>query len=111
MTANSMRRLCMSLRTLAGAVVLGIAACAVSAVAQEAPLLKVLDQFSAADVPALGPGEAGPTTRSWAEPSSSPVDLPGKGLAQHPMLYAGEGYNTIFLVNHGKVVWTYSSGR
>jgi hypothetical protein len=27
------------------------------------------------------------------------------------MLYAGEGYNTIFLVNHGKVVWTYSAGR
>ena len=22
------------------------------------------------------------------------------------MLYAGEGYNTIFLVNHGKVAWT-----
>jgi hypothetical protein len=27
------------------------------------------------------------------------------------MLYAGEGYNTIFLVNHGKVVWTWSAGR
>jgi len=27
------------------------------------------------------------------------------------MLYAGEGYNTIFLVNHGKVVWTWSTGR
>ena len=27
------------------------------------------------------------------------------------MLYAGEGYNTIFLVNHGKVIWTYSTGR
>ena len=27
------------------------------------------------------------------------------------MIYAGEGYNTIFLVNHGKVVWTYSTGR
>jgi hypothetical protein len=27
------------------------------------------------------------------------------------MLYAGEGYNTIFLVNHGKVGWTWSAGR
>jgi hypothetical protein len=27
------------------------------------------------------------------------------------MLYAGEGYNTIFVVNHGKVVWTWSTGR
>jgi outer membrane protein assembly factor BamB len=27
------------------------------------------------------------------------------------MLYAGEGYNTLFLVDGGKVVWTYSSGR
>jgi len=28
------------------------------------------------------------------------------------MLYAGEGYNLVFLVNHGKVVWTYApAGR
>ena len=27
------------------------------------------------------------------------------------MLYAGEGYNTLFVVNGGKVVWTYSAGR
>jgi hypothetical protein len=26
------------------------------------------------------------------------------------MLYAGEGYNTLFLVNGGKVIWTYSTG-
>jgi hypothetical protein len=26
------------------------------------------------------------------------------------MLYTGEGYNTVVLVNHGKVVWTYSAG-
>jgi len=81
-----------------------------AALAQEAPLLKVLDQFTAADVPTSGLAEAAPTTRSWPDPTSPP-DVPGKGLAQHPMLYAGEGYNTLFLVNDGKVVWTYSSGR
>jgi outer membrane protein assembly factor BamB len=27
------------------------------------------------------------------------------------MLYAGEGYNTLFVVKDGKVIWTYSSGR
>ncbi len=27
------------------------------------------------------------------------------------MLYAGEGYNTLLLVNRGKVIWTYSAGR
>jgi hypothetical protein len=43
-------------------------------------------------------------------PSTLPAP-PGNGLAQHPMLYAGEGYNTLFLVNNGKVIWTYSSGR
>jgi hypothetical protein len=34
--------------------------------------------------------------------------LPGRGLAQHPMLYSGEGHNTIFLINRGKVIRTYS---
>jgi outer membrane protein assembly factor BamB len=34
---------------------------------------------------------------------------PGHGLAEHPMLYAGEGFNTIFLVNEGKVIWSYAS--
>ena len=74
------------------------------------PLRAVLEQFAAPGIPALGPSEAGPTPRNWPEPSSIP-ERPGRGLAQHPMLYAGEGYNTIFLVNHGKVVWTYSTGR
>jgi outer membrane protein assembly factor BamB len=39
--------------------------------------------------------------------------LPGHGLAQHPFLYCGEydyvdSYQTIYLVRHGKVEWTYS---
>src|SRR5258706_8028250 len=80
----------------------------------DASLLKVLDQFTAADVPERGPAEIDPGPRSWWDPTTVPSTQPapiGKGLAQHPMLFAGEGYNTLFLVNNGKVVWTYSSGR
>lgn len=75
-----------------------------------APLLKLLDRFTAPDVPAMGPSETAVPPRSWPDPAALP-ERPGHGLAQHPMLYAGEGYNTMFLVNHGKVVWTYSTGK
>jgi len=27
------------------------------------------------------------------------------------MLYVGEGYNKMFLVNQGKIIWTYSTGK
>ena len=37
--------------------------------------------------------------------------LPGNGLAEHDMLYIGEGLNRIFLVKGGKVVWKYDTGR
>ncbi|MDP9175274.1 MAG: arylsulfotransferase family protein [Planctomycetota bacterium] len=58
----------------------------------------------AASRPALPP----PATRP-----ESPEVLPGKGLAQHPFLYAGEWdtrkkFQTMFLVRDGKVVWSYS---
>jgi hypothetical protein len=78
--------------------------------AAASPVMAVLAQFTAADVPQLGPAEPGPTPRTWPEPTSAPA-WPGKGIAQHPMLYAGEGYNTLFLVDQGKVIWTYSTGR
>ena len=74
-----------------------------------APLLSLLDQFTAPEVPAVGPHEV-PQERTWPAPTNTP-ERPGKGLAQHPMLYAGEGYNTLFLVNEGKVIWSYSTGR
>jgi hypothetical protein len=70
------------------------------------PLYGVFAQFTAPDVPARGPAEAEPIPRSWPEPEKAP-ERPGRGLGQHPMLYAGEGYNTLFLVVDGKVVWTY----
>ncbi len=90
-------------------------ACAAPAAVQDAPLLNVLSQFTAADVPDRGPAEPGLIPRTWWDPTTNPStinsNLPGNGISQHPMLYAGEGYNTLFLVNNGKVIWTYSSGR
>lgn len=77
--------------------------------AEASPVTAVLAQFTAADVPEHGPAEVA-SPRSWPAPTEVPADLPGQGLAEHPMLYAGEGLNTLFLVNGGKVVWTYSTG-
>jgi hypothetical protein len=56
----------------------------------------------------MGPGESETPPLKPARPA--PAGLPGNGLAQHPMLYIGEGYNKILLINGGKVIWTYSTG-
>jgi hypothetical protein len=38
----------------------------------------------------------------------SPAQLPGKGLAQHAFLYAGESHDRkIFIVREGKIAWSY----
>ena len=70
--------------------------------------MALMSRFTAADVPALGPAETEVAPRVWDQPI--PAGLPGNGIAQHPMLYIGEGYNKILLVNDGKIVWTYSTG-
>ena len=72
------------------------------------PLLKQLHRFTAPGVPLLGPEETEVAPRKWDQPV--PPGLPGKGMAEHPMLYIGEGYNKILLVNKGKIAWTYSTG-
>ncbi|WP_158788320.1 hypothetical protein [Granulicella sp. L46] len=72
------------------------------------PLIKVLPRFESPSVPGMSPEEVEPPNFHPGTPQTD--DLPGKGMAQHPMLYIGEGYNKMFLVNHGKVVWTYSTG-
>jgi hypothetical protein len=72
----------------------------------------MLGRFTAADVPAKGPSEVPVDPPNWKVSASlSQAGLPGKGAAQHPMLYIGEGCNTIFLVNDGKAIWTYSTGK
>ena len=74
----------------------------------KAPLMKLLPRFEAPSVPAMSPEEVeAPNFRPGAP---QPEGLPGKGLAQHPMLYIGEGYNKMFLVDKGRIVWTYSTG-
>ena len=46
--------------------------------------------------------------------ATAPAVLPGKGIAQHPFLYAGEWdtrkpqAQSIFIVGDGKVVWQYT---
>jgi hypothetical protein len=76
--------------------------------AMATPLMALMDRFTAPDVPALGPAEAECPPR---KPSTRPApdDLPGSGLAQHPMLYIGEGYNKMYLLSGGKTIWTYQT--
>lgn len=69
----------------------------------------MLQRFTAASVPAFGPAETVAPIGKWTN-GVTPDHLPGKGLAQHPMLYVGENYNKMFLINEGKVIWTYSTG-
>jgi len=73
-----------------------------------APLVGLLSRFTAADVPAMGPAEIEVPPRTWNQPV--PSGLPGRGIAQHSMLYIGEGYNRMLLAHNGRIIWTYSTG-
>jgi len=72
------------------------------------PQMAILWRFTARDVPAMGPEETYTPSLKWDKPV--PPGLPGKGMAQYPMLYVGENYDKILLVNDGKIIWTYSTG-
>jgi outer membrane protein assembly factor BamB len=74
------------------------------------PCMSQLERFTAPDVPAMGPAETESPAGKWTN-APAPVGLPGKGLSQHPMLYVGENYTKMFLVNDGKVIWTYQTGN
>ncbi len=77
--------------------------------AAQTPCMGALGRFTAPDVPVMGPAEE---AAPFGNPNAViPPGLPGQGLAQHPMLYVGENCNTMFLINKGKVVWTYGTGR
>ncbi|MGY4385745.1 hypothetical protein ACVWYN_002791 [Pedobacter sp. UYP24] len=73
------------------------------------PCMDVLHLFTAANVPAMAPEEEFAPLINSTEPT--PANLPGKGLAQHPMLYVGENCNRMSLVKNGKVIWTYNTGK
>jgi hypothetical protein len=54
------------------------------------------------------------STQSTATPPTGPyVQLPGKGMAQHPFLYCGEWQHrstlqqAMYIVREGKIVWSY----
>jgi hypothetical protein len=81
----------------------------ISKASAAAPCMDVLHLFTAADVPAFAPSEIA-ASEKWRN-GVARSGLPGKGLAQHPMLYVGENCNTMFLVNQGKVIWTFSTGK
>jgi len=70
--------------------------------------MKLLAQFTAPDVPQMAPTES-EAPRNWKE-NPLPKGLPGKGMAQHPMLLFGEGYNKLMIVNKGKIIWSYQTG-
>lgn len=74
------------------------------------PCIAVLKRFTAPGVPSMGPGETEASLGRWTN-GITLANLPGRGLAEHPMLYAGEGYNKMFLIKDGKVIWTYSTGK
>jgi hypothetical protein len=73
------------------------------------PCMARLGRFTAADVPPMGPAEMASPAGKWTN-GVTPTGLPGNGLAQHSMLYVGENYTKMFLVNDGKVIWTYQTG-
>jgi hypothetical protein len=106
MSVPSDRRGSIAALTLAG--VLASSAMTGVVAAQDKPLMKQLPRFMSADVPAMAPGETATPPTTW--PPKQGVGLPGKGMGQHPMLYIGEGLNKIFVVDRGKIVWTYSTG-
>jgi len=74
------------------------------------PCMAQLGRFTAPDVPAMGSAETESPAGKWTN-ALAPAGLPGKRLAQHPMMYVGENYTKMFLVNDGKVQWTYQTGK
>ena len=77
--------------------------------ASTTPCMQVFYRFTAANVPAMGPDETASPVGRWTN-GVTPPNLPGNGLAQHPMLLVGENYDKMFLVKDGKIIWTYSTG-
>ena len=56
----------------------------------------------------LGASGTGFAQGPEASSAFAPAQLPGKGLAQHDFLYAGESHDRkIFIVRQGKIVWSY----
>ena len=91
-----------------------IAATLMSCANQEVKsLAELLPLFTSENVPENGPFEdlnLGNKPRWQSDSPTQDADLPGGGLARYPMIYIGEGYNRIFVINEGRVVWKYDTG-
>ena len=73
-----------------------------------APLLKL---YMDRNVPTDGPKEDLNVGRgNRKDHATQDSNFPGGGLLRYPMIYIGEGYNRIFIVADGKVVWKYDTG-
>jgi hypothetical protein len=72
------------------------------------PLVKLLPRFAAPGAAAVGPAEI--EVPPLPPVATLPGGLPGRGPSQHPMLYIGEGYNKMLVVERGKIIWSYSTG-
>ena len=111
------RSRCLPLALLAAlALGLHLAGCATgwwgaAKASRAAPALAVLHLFTAPNVPAVGPEEIPIDPPQWTASPDEGLGLPGHGLAQHPMLYIGEGCNKMFLIDRGKIIWTYCTGK
>ena len=69
-------------------------------------------RFTDVNVPSFGPHEIAIDPPTWkVSEKMTALELPGKGAAEHPMLYIGEGCNKIFIVRNGEIIWTYSTGQ
>jgi len=74
------------------------------------PCLAALNRFAAPNVPPFAASESESPIGKWTNGVTSD-NLPGNGLAEHSMLYVGETHTKMFVVNNGKVIWTYQTGK
>jgi len=84
-----------------------------------APLMSLMERFVAAEKANPAPEPPPPKPPKPVKPGTVvpapvvvpvPDPLPGRGLAEHPFLYIGEWCRGLYVVNDGKVIWTYVAG-
>ena len=76
------------------------------------PLMSQMERFTAAEKASPVPEPVKPSKPSKPPavlpvPVPVPDPLPGRGLAEHPFLYIGEWCRGLYVVNDGKIIWTY----
>lgn len=79
---------------------------------QGKPLEHAVNMYLKGDLPAWGPAEE-ETEPVPVYPGAGPCPdaYPGHGLAEHPMLWVGEGDNRMFLIVNGSIRWTFHAGK